>query len=62
MMQSNDNNLLLLRLNSKFNLSLRNAAQFNRITIAACFINIRFEEGLLILEMMDFTTIKLCSY
>ena len=36
MMQSNDNNLLLLRLNSKFNLSLRNAAQFNRITIAAC--------------------------
>ena len=61
MMQSNDNNLLL-RLNSKFNLSLRNAAQFNRITIAAGFINIRFEEGLLILEMMDFTTIKLCSY
>ena len=61
MMQSNDNNLLL-RLNSKFNLSLRNAAQFNRITIAAGFINISFEEGLLILEMMDFTTIKLCSY
>lgn len=26
------------------------------------FINIRFEEGLLILEMMDFTTIRLCSY
>ena len=26
------------------------------------FINIRFEEGLLILEMMDFITIKLCSY